>query len=225
MQTEAGKPSKQELNEDAPSQEPMKGSKPGVRRNPSTDQIKVRHQLQRQSGLQACAACSSPSDGLCGTCGCTLVSTAAVVPTSARMLRKGDVIRLDNGQQVTLKHNPRPHETSGQHWYLDTNIGTRLTHQDDQFNVLRGGGLDVRQTQPWMNPSSNKEPGNFNYGRDSLRQVRRQGDPNAVRVPNDADQYGPRGYRSVPIHMSKYHTLGGVSVIASRAQTLAKEEN
>jgi hypothetical protein len=140
------------------------------------------------------------------------------------MLRKGDIVRLPNGQHITLKDNPRKHETSGQHVYIDTDIGTRPAHRYEQFDVLRGGGLDTRQTQPWRNPDNNDAPGNFNRGLDSERKVRRQGDPSSVNPPTNPNEYGPRGYRRVPIHVSTYHTVGGVSVIASRARTLAKEE-
>lgn len=226
MHVDAGHPTKADLREGAPVQEPMRGQQPGVRRNPSTDQKKVRRKMQRK-----CAACAAPSAGCCDSCGCTLTSEAGVRTTDAERLLKGNVIRMPNGQHVRVMGPPRRHETSGNHVYIDTDIGTQLVHRNKQLNTLTGpeegdeGPTDTRQTQPWRNPSANENPANFNQGQESLRQVRRQGDPRAVNPPKEREQFGPRGYRPVPVRMSRYHTVGGVSVIASRARTLAKEED
>lgn len=77
MQHEAARPKGDRAAQDAPHQEPMKGNQPSIRRNPSTDQKKVRRQMQRSASLTACAACAGPSTGSCRACGCTVVTAGA----------------------------------------------------------------------------------------------------------------------------------------------------
>lgn len=58
MQREGAKP-KAERTEDQPQHEPMRGSTTSIRRNPSTDQKKVRRNLSKKSGKDSCVGCGT----------------------------------------------------------------------------------------------------------------------------------------------------------------------
>lgn len=163
MRHDAARPKKLVAeDQQSTAQEPMRGSQSTVRRNPSTDQLKKRRQVQRSrksSTLQACAACAGPSDGSCGACGCTLITTATVLPTNAERLQSGHVLRLPSGQRVKVKAI-RPHENSGQHVYLDTDIGTSVVDRKAQFHVMQGDAAE--RGAPFKQPGNRETPGNFN---------------------------------------------------------------
>ena len=74
MQYEAAKPKGVSRNEDAPKQEPMRGSDSQVRRNPSTDQKKVRRQMAKKSAYDIFFANSKIAvRGSCINCGTNMV--------------------------------------------------------------------------------------------------------------------------------------------------------
>jgi hypothetical protein len=74
MQYEAAKPKGVSRNEDAPKQEPMRGSDSQVRRNPSTDQKKVRRQMAKKSAYDIFFANSKIAvRGSCINCGTNML--------------------------------------------------------------------------------------------------------------------------------------------------------
>lgn len=200
MRHDAARPKKLQVeDQESTAQEPMRGSQPSVRRNPSTDQLKKRRQMARaqKTALTVCAACGNPrcdadvwrqaaevngrlysaaenqrdeareqlrllacaSDGPCGACGCTLVTQATVLPTNAERLQSGHTIRLPSGQRVKVK-GVRPHENSGGHLYLDTDIGTSVVDRKAQFHVMQGDAAE--RGAPFKQPANRETPGNFN---------------------------------------------------------------
>lgn len=164
MRHDAARPRKLRAeDEQSTTQESMRGSQPSVRRNPSTDQKKKRRQMQR-SALYVCAGCQMDVDGRvasCAACGCTLQYTATVLPTNAERLQAGHVLRLPSGQRVKVKAI-RPHENSGQHVYLDTDIGTSVVDRKHQFHVVQGDA--ATRGAPFRQQTNPQAPGQFNTG-------------------------------------------------------------
>jgi hypothetical protein len=136
MQSEAAQPRRLRAEEEESStQEPMRGRRPSQpRRNPSTDQKKTRHQLQRSSGLE-CLACRAPSDGHCPDCGCTLTRHATQTSVRAEQLNPGDAIRLPTGHTIVVKR-VRPHQTSSGHVILDTDQGSTAVDRGSQHELV-----------------------------------------------------------------------------------------
>lgn len=121
------------------------------RRNPSTDQKKVRRQIglqqssgQRTAALERCVACKGSGceqdTRPCPTCGGSGSHVAMRVEATttenwAERLNPGDQISLPNGK--TMKVNRvRHHETDSQRVYVDTDGGTALVDRRKTFSVV-----------------------------------------------------------------------------------------
>jgi hypothetical protein len=240
LRHDAARPKKLQVeDQESTAQEPMRGSQPSVRRNPSTDQLKKRRQMARaqKTALTVCAACQGPSDGPCGACGCTLVTQATVLPTNAERLQSGHTIRLPSGQRVKVK-GVRPHENSGGHLYLDTDIGTSVVDRKAQFHVMQGDAAE--RGAPFKQPMNRETPGNFNTGLSESTEKAKAA-PAAGKCPScgkgplvnhggkmtcrncgyatsggDTD-FGDPGYRRPTAYLHD-----GMTAVARRAQTLVE---
>jgi ribosomal protein S27AE len=174
----------------------------------------------------------------CSTCGCTLQITATVLPTNAELLQKGHTLRLPSGQRVKV-NGIRPHENSGGHVYLDTDIGTSVVNRKSQFQVVQGDAAS--RGAPFKQPTNRETPGNFNTGLGESTE-KQKAPAAAGRCPNcgkgplvnhggkmqcrncgysssggDSD-FGESGYR----RPTTAYAHDGLSAIARRAQTLVE---
>lgn len=140
------------------------------RRNPSTDQKKIRRQMglqqptnSQRTAMAVCASCSGAgraghSNLPCGSCGgsgsCVRVE-ATVLDTWAERLNPNDQIGLPNGKtQKVLR--VRRHETDAQKLYVDTDGGTALVNKRDTFRVV------PHNSQQQSMPGYGKPGGNSN---------------------------------------------------------------
>lgn len=241
MRHDAARPKKLVAeDQESTAAEPMRGSQPSVRRNPSTDQKKTRRQMQRsqqRTAISVCAACQASSAGPCQSCGCTLVTRATVLPTNAERLQSGHVLRLPSGQRVKVK-GVRPHENSGGHLYLDTDIGTSVVDRKAQFHVMQGDAAE--RGAPFKQPTNRETPGNFNTNLAESTE-KPEAAPAAGKCPNcgkgplvnhggkmvcrncgytssggDSD-FGDAGYRRPTAFLHD-----GMTAVARRAQTLVE---
>ena len=223
MQREAAQPKGNRAQGDQPTSQPMHATRQGeVRRNPSSDQKRVRRENQRK--------------------------VATVLNTDAWRLNPGDNISMPNGRTMKV-HRVRQHETSPHHVYVDTDGGTTVSGRGDKFTVVPanaqqqsspgygtpGGNSNKMPFDPQSSGGTNTAPKGANscpscQGKGTLG---RQGDHYTCTRCGYQESFGGAGGktfsdspRNVQIR-SSYTTVNGsgMSVIARRAQTvLAQEE-
>lgn len=95
------------------------------------------------------------------------------------LLKGGDQIRMPTGQSVTVK-NVRRHETSRDHYYVDTDMGTTVVPWSTQFDVVRGGQQEVL-------PGPGISGGNFGDMPGLSGNVEQQGHHQQQNVSNPTD--------------------------------------
>jgi hypothetical protein len=115
----------------------------------------IKHKVEdspKESALQtlSCRACGHCGQGRrsCALCGSTAVAVTAEIAKEATqfdrnvatsdgrlLINPGEQIRTPTGQTVTV-NNIRRHETSRDHYYLDTDMGTTLVPWSTNFQVV-----------------------------------------------------------------------------------------
>lgn len=151
-----------DAREEQPSQQPMRQSaKPIDRRRPSNDQKRVRREMQRRTAAcdSSCVACGcvgravtasgSPACGSCGSLSVTATRFQSPVATADGkvLINQGDQIRTPTGQTITV-NKVRRHETSGDHYYLDTDAGTSVVPYSTAFDMVSQSGNQSQEALP-----------------------------------------------------------------------------
>lgn len=103
-------------SDESPRQESMRaGLKPAQRKAPSQDQKRVRREMQRKTATQ--------------------IDTTLASPDGRVNVNPGDAIRLPTGETTKVK-SIRRHETSGDHYYLDTDLGTTVVPYHTKVSLV-----------------------------------------------------------------------------------------